>query len=290
MKKMKYKIIIPTSLLAVLVIAACSKNFLNKPPTGTLNPSTVANEKGVQGILIGAYSLVDGEGAAGDGFASGASNWIFGGVSCDDAYKGSDPTDVGDVAPLENWTITPANGFMDQKWVVCYAGAQRSNDVIKTLALATDIGADEATQIEAQAKFLRAFYHFELKKIFGNIIYSDETVDPTNTAVSNSTDVWPQIEADLQFAVANLPETWGSDVGRANSWAAKALLAKTYMYQNKYSDAYPLLKDIIANGKTAKGDHYALVPHFFSNFNPAQKKWAGICVRCANFCTGWFFC
>ena len=107
-----------------MVIAACSKNFLDKPPLGTLSPEIMATEKGVQGLLIGAYSLVDGEGAAGDGFASGASNWVLGGVTSDDAYKGSDPTDVGEAAPMEKWTsLTPTNSAIPQKWKVCYAGA-----------------------------------------------------------------------------------------------------------------------------------------------------------------------
>jgi hypothetical protein len=63
MKKIKYKFLIPASLVAIVVLAACKKDFLDKPPLGTLNPQIVANEPGVQGILIGAYSLVDGEGA-----------------------------------------------------------------------------------------------------------------------------------------------------------------------------------------------------------------------------------
>lgn len=272
MKKIKTKFLIPASLAAIAILAACSKDFLNKPPLGTLNPEIVASETGIQGILIGAYSLVDGEGATsngGDGFASGASNWIFGGVASDDAYKGSDPSDVSDAAPMEDWSITPTNGAIPQKWNVCYAGAQRCNDVLRTLPLATDIPADEATGIIAQARFLRAFYHFELKKIFGNIVYADENL--TLETTTNQVDVWPNIEADLNFAADNLPDSW-SDPGRANKWAAKALLAKCYMYEHKYSDAYPLLKDIIANGKTAKGEKYALMPNYFSNFNPAQKN------------------
>jgi len=269
MKKIKFKFIIPAGLSVIAVLAACSKDFLNKPPLGTLNPEIVASEAGIQGILIGAYSLVDGEGASGDGFASGASNWIFGGVSGDDANKGSDPSDVADAAPMEDWTITSTNGAIPQKWKLCYSGAQRCNDVIRTLPLAADIDADLATTITAQARFLRAFYHFELKKIFGNIVYADENLTLDNT--TNTVDVWPNIEADLNFAADNLPETFG-EVGRVNKWAAKALLAKCYMYEHKYSDAYTLLKDVIANGKTTKGEKYALMPHFFSNFNPAQKN------------------
>src|ERR1051326_5013386 len=110
MKKMKRKLIIPASLVLLAVIFACSKKFLDKPPLGTLSPEIMATEKGVQGLLIGAYSLVDGYGTPGDCFASGASNWILGGVTSDDAYKGSDPSDVGEAAPMEKWiSLTPTN-------------------------------------------------------------------------------------------------------------------------------------------------------------------------------------
>ena len=231
----------------------------------------MATGPGVQGLLIGAYSLVDGEGASGDGFASGASNWTYGGVAGDDAYKGSDPSDVADVAPFEDWTVTPTNGAIPQKWNVCYAGIQRCNDVLNTLKIATGISAADQTTITAQARFLRAYFHMELKKVFGNIIFADETVSPQNTNVTNADDAWPKIEADLTFASANLPETW-NQVGRANKWAAKALLAKAYMFEKKYTDAYTLLKDIIANGQTSGGAKYALDQHYYSNFNPAQKN------------------
>jgi len=160
MKKIKFKFIIPAGLSVIVVLAACSKDFLDKPPLGTLNPEIVASEVGIQGILIGAYSLVDGEGASGDGFASGASNWIFGGVSGDDANKGSDPSDVADAAPMEDWTITSTNGAIPQKWKLCYSGAQRCNDVIRTLPLAEEIDADLATTIKAQALFFKSLLSF----------------------------------------------------------------------------------------------------------------------------------
>jgi len=273
MKKINFKRLIPVGLVVIVAIAACDKNFLNKPPLGTLNPQIVATEAGVQGLLIGAYSLVDGEGAPGDGFASGASNWTFGGVAADDAYKGSIATDVGVVAPFENWVgVIPTNGATIQKWVLCYAAAQRCNGVLNTLPLAKDIPAAEAITIRAQAVALRAHFHMELKKVFGNIIYADTTVDPQHTTVTNTVDAWPKIEADLQYAVANLPATWGAAVGRINSWAAKALLAKAFMFEHKLSSAYPILQDIIANGVTSGGAKYALTPKFFSNFNPAQKN------------------
>ena len=272
MKNIKYKIFIAAALVGILALAACKKSFLDKPPLGTLSPEILATETGVQGLLIGAYSLVDGEGAPGDGFASGASNWTYGGVASDDAYKGSDPTDVADVAPFEQFvTLTPTNGAIPQKWSLCYAGAQRCNGVLRTMAIAPGISTENQALIAAQARFLRAHFHMELKKVFNNIIYADETVSPENTDVSNETDAWPKIEADLQFAIDNLPETW-TEAGRVNKSAAKAMLAKAYIFQNKQAAAYPLLQDIITNGKTAKGEKYALNPHYYSNFNPAQKN------------------
>jgi hypothetical protein len=270
MKKVNFKILVPVFLALIVMIVACSKQFLDKPPLATLNPAVMASEAGIQGLLIGAYSLVDGEGTSGDGFASGASNWLFGGVGGDDAYKGSDPTDVADGVGIENWSITPTNGSLSQKWNMCYSGIQRCNDVLRTLAIATGIPATEATTITGEAKFLRSYYNIELKKIFKNVIFADETV-VGNKEVSNTTDIWPKIEADLTEAIAKLPSNQ-PQIGRANVWAAKSLLAKVYMFQQKYDAAYTLLKDVIANGKTPDGTPYALKPHFYSNFNPAQKN------------------
>jgi hypothetical protein len=273
MKKLNIQSKLILGLFIITALAACGKSFLDKPPIGTLGPQIVASEDGVQGLLIGAYSLVDGEGASGDGFASGASNWIFGGVTSDDAYKGSDPTDVADAAPMEKWgsSLTPTNGAIPQKWKLNYAAIQRCNDVLNTLKLATTISDAKKTAITAQARFLRAFFHMDLKKIFGNIPYVDETISPTNTKVDNKVDAWAGINADLTFAAANLPDTW-SEVGRANKWAAKALQAKALMFQKSLPAAYTILKEVIASGKTSKGEKYTLNTNYYSNFNPAQKN------------------
>jgi hypothetical protein len=273
MKRIKIRSWVIGGFAVLVAIAACKKSFLDRPPIGTLNPDIVASETGIQGILIGAYSMVDGTGGAVAGYAGGAaSNWVFGGVASDDAYKGSDPSDFSEIAPYEQFvTLTPVNDIVNHKWRVNYVGAQRANDVIRTLAIAEGIPATTATGITAQARFLRAWFHYEMKKVFKNIIYADENVNPENTDVVNTTDVWPRIEEDLKFAIDNLPETW-SEVGRINKWGAMAVLAKVYLQQNKHSAALPLLQDVINNGKTSAGVKYELYPRFYSNFNPAQKN------------------
>lgn len=272
MKKTKIKILIPVLLVALTVLYACSKKFLDKAPLGSLNPSTLANAAGVNGLLIGAYSALDGFGVAGNGWQSAASMWVYGGVASDDAYKGSDAGDQPDINPIETYNPTASNGYFNQFWQARYDAIQRCNDVLRVLPLATDITESDATRITAEARFLRGHYHFDLKKIFNKIPYVDETISYAagNLNIPNDADIWPQIEADLQFAVSNLPTTQ-SAVGRGNKYAAEAMLAKAYMFQKKFSAAKPLLEDLIANGTTAKGLKYALV-NFSDNFNAETKN------------------
>lgn len=278
MKRNKITYIVLGLVLLLGISYSCKKNFLNIPPVGSLNPSIMANQQGVEGLLIGAYATLDGYPGNGDGGWGGAiSNWTFGSIAADDAYKGSTPDDQGDIVPIETWATLPNNGYTSGKWQNCLYGVQRANDVLRILPLATDIPADRATQIAAEARFIRSFQEFELKKVFGNVPFIDEKVtgdtsqpsSVTNISGSGYVDAWPQIEADFQFAMQNLPATQ-PEVGRANKYAAEAFLAKAYMFQKKYSDAKPLLDDLISNGTTSDGVKYDLI-NYGSNFNPAQN-------------------
>ena len=96
-RKINYKLIIPASLALLILSYACSKSFLNRPPIGSLSPDVVANRAGVEALLIGAYSLLDGVdpnfGGTDGPWTASADNWIFGQVCADDSHKGSDPGD-----------------------------------------------------------------------------------------------------------------------------------------------------------------------------------------------------
>lgn len=271
MKRSYIKIILVVSIFSALLYA-CKREFLERAPLGSLDQSNLASSAGVKGLLIGAYSLLDGFGGAGGGFATAASNWVFGGVASDDAYKGSDPGDQADIVSIETYSATASNPYFNSKWRLLYDAIQRSNDVLRVMANVKDMTDAERKTSTAEARFLRAHYHFEAKRMWNMVPYIDETVTYAtgNQFVPNDKDIWPNIEADLKFAVANLPATQ-SAVGRANSWAAKAYLAKVYMYQKKFAEAKSLFDDIIANGVTASGKKYALV-NFFDNFNPETKN------------------
>ena len=261
-------------LPAMILVYACSKSFLTKAPLGALSQTTLANTAGVNSLLIGAYSMLDEQGGAQVGyqFGNGPDKWVFASVVADDSYKGSTPSDQGDIVPLETWsTATAANSYINVKWQALYDGIQRANDVIRTMALATDISAADHAQLTAEARSLRGYFHFQGIKMWGpNFPYVDESVIDGATAakVSNSASILPQVEADLTFGMDSLAEV-PKDKGRFNKWAAEALLAELLMYEHKYTDAKALLDVLLVSGKNSAGVAYGFNPGgYFNNFNP----------------------
>ena len=274
--------LIPAGILAIaLIIYACNKK-LNVQPEGSLIASNVNNNSGVQGLLIGAYRLLSGEDnpCQNCGNGSAASNYVYGNEAADDAYKGSSPSDQPDAIPLMTWSAAQAGTsvYLDEKWTTLYNGIQRANDVIRTVRLSPSISSADTTEYVAEARFLRGFFHFEGKKMWNNFPYVDESIsysngnlDVPNYANGAYIDIWPQIDADLAYAMNNLPGTQ-PNIGRVNKWAAMAFLAKAYLFQHKYDSALALFNQVIASGTTSDGTKYALEPDYESNFNPAQKN------------------
>src|SRR5215831_2421726 len=287
MKKINYKFFLVLGTVGTIVFA-CKKSFLDVPPYASLDPNVLANKVGVEGLLIGAYSYLDGEGPAGTSngpWATAASNWVYGSCAVGDAHKGSDPGDQNLITPIENWSVNASNDYLVDVWAARFDGVQRCNETIRLMRLATDVG-DDSTQILAEARFLRGHYMFELKKLFGNVPWIDEGVSYSNNnfLVPNTSDILPNIEADFQFAYDNLPVDYTSgefsgQFGRANKWAAGCYLAKTQIFEKKWSEAVTTLAGIVGpdptapgTGTTSSGAHYALLARFSDNFNPATKN------------------
>jgi hypothetical protein len=265
MKKSYFKFIALGSLVVLTLTYSCKK-LLNTPPVGSLSASVLANKAGLDGLLIGAYHMLSGftTNYGGD-FESGIDNWSEGGIASDDAYKGSNTTDQAPYAPeIENHSLDAANGYISQKWQVCYDGIQRANDAIREIPLIKDgsVSAAYGAEVVAEARFLRGVFHMELSKVFRNVPYVDETVTYAagNYNVANPGPIWDKIEADFSAAMAALPNTQ-SQLGRATKYTAEAMLAYAYMFDHKYATAIPLLTDLISNGVTSSGAKYALGPY-----------------------------
>jgi hypothetical protein len=137
------------------------------------------------------------------------------------------------------------------------------------MAKATDMTEAEKAQVNAQVRFLRGHYHFELKKMFNMVPYIDEkTYNPddfASTKLPNDKDIWPNIEADLKAAYDVLPVNQAQP-GRPTKWAAGAMLAKAYMFQQKFALAMPILQAIVDSKK------YSLMPKYHDNFRAVTNN------------------
>lgn len=256
-----------TLLLAGLSFAAC--DFLDIEPRGSLSPQVVANKAGVEALLIGAYGALDGQQIEGLPWEASPDNWIYGAVAGGDAHKGSNSGDQPAINPIATFEVNASNGFLNSKWKAGYEGVARANAVLATLSDVEDATEEEKNRIAAEARFLRGHYYFDLKKMFNMVPWIDETTE--DYKVPNDQDIWPNIEADFQFAMDNLPETQ-AEVGRANMWAAASYLAKTYVYQEKWSEAKTLFDQIIDQGQTSNGLAYDLVPAYQNNFRALTEN------------------
>lgn len=269
---MKHTIIrgVTITVLVSMVAFACSEKFLEVPATGQLSNTQLTSRAGIDGILISSYAQLNAR-----SFTQTASsyNWMRGSISGGDANKGSNSGDFNAITPFETYQILPTSSEANGKWNAMYEGVARANATLRALSnAASDVTADDKKRISGEARFLRGHYYFELKRAFNMVPYVDETVDYGTgiDKVPNNADIWSKIEADFQYAYDNLQATQ-SAVGRANKWAAASYLAKTYMYQQKYSNAKTLFDLIIASGVTSGGTKYALVANYTDIFNAATE-------------------
>lgn len=249
----------------LVVGVSCSDEFLEVPPTNTLAEAQVTTLDGIEGLLIGAYSMLNG-GLNGNR-AAGPNHWITGSILGGDANKGTDPGDFAALATIQRFQADPTFAEFNALWQARYEGVSRCNAVLATITESIElIPAEKAASLRAQARMLRGHFYFDLKKHYNNIVVFDETVPaPEIVEISNDGDAWAFIEADFQFAYDNLDEV--TDAGRVNKWAAGAYMGKTKLYQQKYAEAITWFDDVIANGVTANGLKYALLDDYQQIFN-----------------------
>jgi starch-binding outer membrane protein, SusD/RagB family len=263
---MNYKLAVGTGAVLLGLVWACNDKFLEQKPFGAVNEGTLsANLTGADALLIAAYSNMDGFSSWDNGspWGSAASNWTYGSIAGGDAYKGSEANDQPDVVPIERHETNANNPYPQSKWNTYYDGIARANKSIQALKAISGVSEAQRTAKLAEARFLRGFYHYELKRTFNKISYIDETV--TDFHVPNDKDTWPNIQEDLKFAVANLPLKQ-AEPGRATKGAAQSLLGLTYMWQQNYTAAKPLFDAVIASGV------YKLNAKYQDNFDAAIQN------------------
>jgi len=251
-------------LLLLILIAGCNESFLEENPVGELSPSQILTPENIESTIISAYSVLNGQfDEASNAFNSPASNWTFGDVVSDDAYKGGGGTgDQNQIHLMEIFATTPSTIIdVERKWLALYEGIRRANLAIRLLNESESFDSNLKAQRIAEMQFLRGHYHFEAKKIYGNICWIDETIDSKDEfyQVSNSdlsdAEQWSKIESDFKAAANALPDTQ-TEPGRPTKMAAKAYLVKCYIFQKKWSEAATTADEVIHSGK------YSLEPNF----------------------------
>ena len=262
MKRMKHHFI---CIAGIIMIFPCCEKYLDQQPQGTYPVSAFfQTEEHALLAITSCYEKVS--------FSSSNNRlWVFTDVASDDAAKGGFPGDQADIGLIDDFQISADNGNVETTWAIYYEGVARCNQVLKYVP---DINMDEAlkNRIIGEAYFLRGYYYFQLCNIFGNIPLILEPKNPDEMQVPNSTrpDVYFQVESDFSEAVNNLESALelnpgvypGSEKGRATPGAAKALLAKTYLFEKKWSEALTTALEV-----ESYGPPYSLMPVYQHNFN-----------------------
>ncbi|WP_371561265.1 RagB/SusD family nutrient uptake outer membrane protein [Flavobacterium sp. Arc2] len=259
-------------LLALgLQMSSCSNDFLEEVTYGEVDPSEMTKPANVERVIISAYSVLNGQiDGASNAYNSPDSNFSFGDITSDDSYKGGGGTgDQNNIHQMEIYNENATTVDIERKWMALYEGVKRSNEAMRLLNASTDFEASLKVKRMAELRFLRGHFYFELKKIYNQIPYIDETATTVaDYAKSNTTftsdEIWTKIETDFQEAYANLPETQ-SELGRPTKIAAKAYLAKCYLFESKWQLAYDATTEIMSS-------NYGLLTDFQQVFLPENDN------------------
>ncbi|MDP4276630.1 MAG: RagB/SusD family nutrient uptake outer membrane protein [Bacteroidota bacterium] len=221
----KYDIILSLTLLGLL--SSCS-GFLDEKLKGQYSAENYytteeAATQAVNGIYNSLYSI---------------KLWVFGDVASDDAVKGGNAGDQGDINFINDFTASSDNGVISTFWQDTYETISRANNVIAYVP-SMSIDATLRDRLVGEAKFLRAFSYFNLVNVFGKVplkLLPQTTQANINVGLSEVSAIYTQIEKDLTEAIAVLPASYSSEKGRVTKGAAYGLLAKADLYQQKYAE------------------------------------------------------
>lgn len=257
MKKNIYKIVTAT-LLFSLITTSCSDEFVDRDPVYSIDSENYFNSKtDYENALVAAY----------DPLQSTYVNVLLGEIASDNTLAGGESqTDVIGFQQVDDMIHTPVNSNLRDIWNWMFGGVSRANYILE-FQDKTDF--DGKAQIIAEARFLRAYYHFELVKWFGAIPLKGDARfkigDEKTIARSSVAEVYASIEADLIYASENLAAV-PSQKGRATKGAALALLGKAYLYQDNFAKAATTLESVITAA------NYSLVKDYNTIFEAAGEN------------------
>lgn len=245
------KVITLTGCISLFTLSSCSDD-LNIKPEGQITPEGFFSTDRAVELVNAIYNNL---------LQWPQHSFSWNGVSSiisDDADKGSDPGDTGaDKDQLDALTFTSTSLSFNDVWGANFRGITRSNTAIGIIS-SPDVTLDEAfkNRLLGEAHFLRAYFYFNLVRMFGDIPKLDRILDPNVpedlAAVSirvPQAEIYDLIISDLTFASENLSNRSQMEVGRATSGAALTMLAKVQMYLKNWNEVKRLTDEVIASGQ-----------------------------------------
>ena len=257
------KYIFITAIFASFIITAlsCSDDFVDREVQYSIDSENYFNsEQDYKDALIGAYDLLH----------ASFMNVLVGEIASDNTLSGGESAnDVVGIQQIDEMNHSPVNANLKNIWDWMFAGVQRCNYILE-FKDKTDFSGKN--QIIAETRYLRAYYHFELVKWFGGIPLNGDkrfkVGDEKTIPRSSVSEVYASIESDLLYAIDNLSPT-APQVGRVTKGAAQALLGKTYLYQNKFSQAAAVLDQVITSNSYTLVSNYNTI---FENNNENNSE------------------
>ena len=246
-------------ICAICVICgfmSCSDQ-LELKPQGEFTADQLTDES-IEGLMSSAYQgleahFFDDNNAA---FAGPITNWVFD-VRSDDAYKGGEGVSMeGNIHQLEISNISSDNATCHNKWENNYLGIARVHKAMQAINDAESVNGKES--LLGELKTLRAWYYFDLNRIFKSIPYFTEADDPKTVPNGNLSrdEIYAQIKADLEEAYNAMPETQ-EQPGRFTKYVAAALLCKVNAQTSSWSEVSKWADVVINSGKYELYDNFA---------------------------------
>lgn len=236
------------------VVSSCSSDYLDLKPEGRPTVGEVPIG-GFEAQAFGLYSTLRTQG----GIADFTKIWVSI-IRSDDSNKGSSESDAAnDGNVFDRFAYVPTNGHITSTWNGHYKLIFDANELINDALESGDTSQGTLTNI-AEAKAIRAYAYFELRRNYGEVPVILKSIDnpqdeiaPKNTVA----EVDAQIEKDFTEAIESLPVQWPSAYwGRATKGMAQAYLAKLYLYQRNWSKALELTEAVIGSGAYSLNSSY----------------------------------
>lgn len=252
---------------AGLLGTACN-DLLDTKPQGVFTDEQIGDGE-AQDLLTSAYAtLLCHYFGNNESFAGPINNWVFD-LRSDDALKGGDGVTMeGYMHQLEVGNVQSDNDVANFKWRNNYFSISRCNTAIRAISAATSISDKDKTSMIAEMKTLRAYYYFDMLRIFAKFPYFDETVaNPSECRADQYSrdEIAGFIKEDLKNAYEVLPESQ-EQVGRFNRYVAAGILARVALFTSSWSEAETYAGYVIDSKK------YELYPNFLDMSKPEYNN------------------